>query len=153
MCPPFLWPGSFPSRLRFSFRLWFHLARLLFHPLVQLRFLEAPAITQLERGNLLLAYILVKRVRTHAQILRRLPNVHHFSRVGHRSFCLFVHFHSPAPTPVAAGLCFGLLPPSHCLCGGFGVPSISQPCKTSAGSESPRFLGFWGCFLELQGQA
>src|SRR5258708_37846966 len=58
---------SFRRRLRLTFHLRFHLARLLFHPLVQPRFLEAPAIAQLERRNLLLADVLVKRVRTHAQ--------------------------------------------------------------------------------------
>src|SRR5208337_5369057 len=61
----------------------FHLHRLLFHPLIQLRFLEAPAVTQLEGRNLLLVHVLVQRVRTHSQILRSLANVHHFSRVGH----------------------------------------------------------------------
>src|ERR1700736_465714 len=47
MCPPLLWPGSFHRPLGFLFRSLFHLARLLFHPLAQLRFLEAPAIAQL----------------------------------------------------------------------------------------------------------
>src|ERR1700681_1906647 len=79
MCPPFLrLPGSLGSRLRFLPALRFHLAGLLFHPLVELRFLEAPAVAQLESGNLLLAYILVERVRTHSQVLRSLANVHHF---------------------------------------------------------------------------
>src|ERR1035441_3834082 len=54
MCPPLLCPGSFHRRLGFAFRLRFHLARLLFHPLVQPRFLETPAVAQLECGNLLL---------------------------------------------------------------------------------------------------
>src|SRR6266536_5119255 len=60
MCPPFvvpasrrpqfflLCPSSFHGCLGFAFRLRFHLARLLFHPLVQPRFLEAPAVAQLE---------------------------------------------------------------------------------------------------------
>src|SRR5579862_3270914 len=110
MCPPFcgagalarVWfyltlSGSFRCRLRFAFQLRFHLARLLFHPLVQARFLEAPAIAQLKRGNLLLANVLVKRVWAHAQVLRRLANVHDFSRVSHSSSCLFtpVHFRHP----------------------------------------------------------
>src|SRR5271154_498517 len=44
MCPPFLrLPGSLGGRLRFLPALGFHLAGLLFHPLVELRFLEAPA--------------------------------------------------------------------------------------------------------------
>src|ERR1700692_1615297 len=76
------------------FRSRLHLARLLFHPLVQLRFLEAPAVAQLECGNLLFAYVLVERVRTHSQILRSLTNIHHFSRVGHVPFAL-----SPEPSP------------------------------------------------------
>src|SRR5580693_2921522 len=84
MCPPLLLPGGFGSRLRFLLVvLRFHLAGFLFHPLVELRFLEAPAVAQFESGNLLLAYILVERVRTHPQVLRRLANIHHFPRVGH----------------------------------------------------------------------
>src|SRR5579863_5065912 len=68
MCPPLLLPGSLGSCLRFS-ALRFHLAGLVFHPLVKLRFLEAPAIAQLESRNLLLAHVLVKRVRTHSEVL------------------------------------------------------------------------------------
>src|SRR5262249_40567780 len=77
-------PGSL-GRLRFLVPARFLLHRLLFHPLVQFRFLEAPAVAQLERGNALLIHVLVERVRTHPQVLRRLANVHHFSRVGHSS--------------------------------------------------------------------
>ena len=44
---------------------------------------EAPTVAQLESGNLLLAYVLVKRVRTDSQVLRSLANVHDFPRVGH----------------------------------------------------------------------
>src|ERR1700730_8440075 len=69
-------PGSFRPMLRSRF----HLTGLLFHPLIELRLLEAPAVAQLEGGNLLFAYVLVERVRTHSQILRSLTNVHHFSR-------------------------------------------------------------------------
>src|ERR1035437_8917579 len=89
MCPPFFnevrlrSSGSFHGCLDFLFALRFRFHRLLFHPLIQLRFLEAPAIAQLERRNLLLVHVLVQRVRTHSQILRSLANVHHFSRVGH----------------------------------------------------------------------
>src|ERR1700674_4052494 len=90
MCPPLLLPGSLGSCLRFVSALRFHLAGLIFHPLVELRFLEAPAIAQLESGNLLFAYILVKRVRTHSQVLRRLANIHHFPRVGHSLETLFI---------------------------------------------------------------
>src|SRR5271157_2576956 len=91
MCPPFFCDyeirlrssGSLYRCLDFLFAPRFHFHRLLFHPLIQLRFLEAPAIAQLERRNFLLVHVLVQRVRTHSQILRSLANVHHFSRVGH----------------------------------------------------------------------
>src|ERR1700722_13155008 len=59
MCPPLLLPGSLGSCLRFLSALRFHLAGLIFHPLVELRFLETPAIPQLESGNLLLADVLI----------------------------------------------------------------------------------------------
>src|SRR6202034_2074576 len=110
MCPPFrsagvppgsIWllhSGSLHRRLRFTFRSQVHLARLLFHPLVQLRLLEAPTVAQLESWNLLFPDVLVQRVRTDSQVLRRLANVHHFPRVGHSSFtpssrtaCAIVH--------------------------------------------------------------
>src|SRR5579862_1493181 len=71
--------GSLHGRLPLVLRSEFHLARLLFHPLVELRFFEAPAVAQFESRNLLLANVLVKRVRTHSQILGGLANVHHFS--------------------------------------------------------------------------
>src|SRR5581483_5538796 len=84
MCPPLQLPGSFGGCLRFI-AFHFNFARLLFHPFVQLRFFEAPTIAQLKSRNLLFAHVLVKRVRTHPQILRSLSNVHDFSRVGHHS--------------------------------------------------------------------
>src|SRR5580692_4864194 len=93
MCPPLLLPGSFSSRLRFVSAFRFHLAGFLFHPLIELRFLEAPAVAQLESGNLLLPYVFVERVRTHSQVLRRLANIHDFPRVGHSLQTLF------RPTP------------------------------------------------------
>src|SRR5215472_10500474 len=93
-----------------------HLARLLFHPLIQLRFLEAPAIAELKRGNPLFADVLVKRVRTHAQILRRLANIHHFSRVGHSSLTVSTRS-SPASIPVVAGFARRLPHPLHRLRG------------------------------------
>src|SRR5258705_7297241 len=89
--------GSLRGRLRFPS--YFHLVRLLFHPLVQLRLLEAPAIAQFESRNLLLVDVLIERVRTHPQVLRSLANVHHFSRVGHR-----VHAPSTESTPPLAGV-------------------------------------------------
>src|SRR5467141_860930 len=89
MCPPFFnevrlrSSGSLHRCLDFLFTPRFQFHRLLFHPLIELRFLEAPAVAQLERRNLLLVHVLVQRVRTHSQILGSLANVHHFSRVGH----------------------------------------------------------------------
>src|SRR6266849_3581557 len=48
MCPPLRLPGSLGDRLRFLLASRLHLVRLLFHPLIQLRLLEAPAVAQLE---------------------------------------------------------------------------------------------------------
>src|SRR5664279_6290950 len=102
MCPPFFCEvrlrssGSLDRCLDFLFAPRFHFHRLLFHPLIQLRFLEAPAIAQLERRNLLLVHVLVQGVRTHSQILGSLANVHHFSRVGHIvSLSRRIHFSAP----------------------------------------------------------
>src|SRR5580692_6752186 len=99
MCPPLFYEvrlrssSSFSRCLNFLFSLRFRFHRLLFHPLIQLRFLEAPAIAQLERRNFLFVHVLVQSVRTHSQILRSLTNIHHFSRVGHLRFptgsCVF----------------------------------------------------------------
>src|SRR5271170_5283223 len=86
MCPPLRLPGGFGSHLRFLLASNLHLGGLLFHPLVQPRLLEAPAVSQLEGGDLLFPYVLVKRVRTHPQVLRSLANIHDFTRVGHSSF-------------------------------------------------------------------
>src|ERR1051326_2499698 len=88
MCPPLQLPSSFDSCLGILFTSYFHLVGFFFHPLVEFRFLEAPAIAQFESRNFLLAYILVKRVRTHTQVLRRLANIHDFTRVGHKFVCL-----------------------------------------------------------------
>src|SRR5260370_6137073 len=57
---------------------------LVFHPLVELRLLELPAITQFECRNLGLGDVLIKGVGTYSQILRGLPDVHYFSRLGHK---------------------------------------------------------------------
>src|SRR5579864_4788173 len=126
ICPPLLLPGSFGSRLRFSLVvLRFHLAGLLFHPLVELRFLEAPAVAQLESGNLLLAYVLVKRVRTHSQVLRRLTNIHDFPRVSHSFQTLFTEL-TPLPR-AATGLSWERIPRTKRVRVNSGVPSIYQP--------------------------
>src|SRR5207245_6074159 len=64
MCPPLLLrSGSLHSCSGFLLAPRFHFHGLFFYPLVELRFLEAPAIAQLERRNLLLIHVLVKRVR------------------------------------------------------------------------------------------
>src|SRR5713101_6846994 len=83
MCPPLRLPGSFHGCLRSLLASYFHLVRLIFHPLIELRLLEAPAVAQLEGGDFLFPDVLVQRVRTHSQVLRSLANVHHFPRVGH----------------------------------------------------------------------
>jgi hypothetical protein len=57
-------------------------AALLLHPSVEHRLLEAPAIAQPEGWNLPLPNVFIECVRTHAQILRRLANVHHFACKG-----------------------------------------------------------------------
>src|SRR5579863_672132 len=142
MCPPFCGAGtrahvffvltlsgSFSGCLRLALRHRFHFHRLLFHPLIELRFLEAPAVAQLERGNLLLADILVQSVRTHAQVLRRLADVHHFSRVGHSCFLPFPTQTLPHSFP-CCGLCWETASPSLSAPRAFGVQSIYQPCKT-----------------------
>src|SRR5256886_3135395 len=83
MCPPLRLPGSFHGCLLLLLASGFHLVRLIFHPLIKLRLLEAPAVAQLEGGDFLFPDVLVQRVRTHSQVLRSLANVHHFPRVGH----------------------------------------------------------------------
>src|SRR5208283_55687 len=134
MCPPLLAPASSPASflllssgfarcLHFLFSACFRFHRLLFHPLIDLRFLEAPAVAQFERRNLLLVHVLVQRVRTHSQILRSLANVHHFSRVGH-SVSLRVRVY-------------------------FRVLSISQPEARASPRESPGFVGFYAVFLDF----
>src|SRR5215831_10864946 len=52
--------GCFRRRFRSPLGRRFHLARFLFHPLIEPRFLEAPAVAQLERGNFLFADVLVQ---------------------------------------------------------------------------------------------
>src|ERR1700727_3180986 len=157
MCPPFrsaavspalllLWPGSFRRRLRFTLCSRFHLARLLFHPLVQPRLLEPPAVAQLESGNTLLPDVFVQRVRTHSQVLRRLANVHHFSRVGHISLTLSSKL--PASLVFDHRLVLGDALALYVCQRPFGVPSYYQPGKTPRPSESPVFAGFSMVFLE-----
>src|SRR6266403_1347875 len=61
MCPPLLLrSGSLNSCSRFLIAPRFHFHGLFFHPLIKLRFFEAPAIAQFKRRNLLLVHILVE---------------------------------------------------------------------------------------------
>src|SRR5262249_41074606 len=112
------------SRLRFLPAPRFSLGRFLFHPLVELRLLEAPAIAQLESRNFLFPYVLVKCVRTHSQVLRRLANIHHFSRVGHRFQTLFTEL---TPFTAAAWPLGSEFLVTKRLRVNSGVPSIYQP--------------------------
>src|SRR6185437_8609806 len=109
MCPPLR--GSLSGRLRFP-ALQFRLAGLLFHPLVQLRFLKAPTVPQLESRNLLLVDVLVERVRTYAQVLRRLANIHNFARICH-SYLVPQRFVSDMPTH--AGRCWERIRSNNCF--------------------------------------
>src|SRR6267378_8557216 len=69
MCPPLLLrSGSLNSCSGFLLAPRFHFHGLFFHPLIQLRFFEAPAIAQFKRRNLLLVHILVECVRTDPQV-------------------------------------------------------------------------------------
>src|ERR1700674_1081007 len=156
MCPPFFnelrlrSSGSFHRCLDFLFAPWFQFHRLLFHPLIKLRFLEAPAVPQLERRNLLLVHVLVQRVRTHSQILGSLANVHHFSRVGH-NLPLSHSIQFPAQ-PFLPGDAeeFGRTKSSiQRVRVYFGVLSISQPVPRASQHESPGFFGFYGVFLDF----
>src|SRR5581483_2433472 len=148
MCPPLQLPGSLGSRLRFLLALGFHLVRLLFHPLVQPRFLEAPAVAQFESGNLLFAYVLVKRVRADSQILRSLANIHHFTRVGH-SLIPYPQNQSRSPVVFRKQAKLGREFLDHkCVRVNFGVLSIAQPGQTGPCDEILRFTGFFAVFLE-----
>src|SRR6185437_13596559 len=52
---------------------------LLIHPRIQQRLLEPPPVPQLERRNESLGRIPVERIPADAQILRRLPDIHHLA--------------------------------------------------------------------------
>src|SRR5262245_26232316 len=54
---------------------------LLFHPLVQNRLLELPAVPELEGRDFFFRHVLVERVRTDPQVLRSLSNVHYLTRI------------------------------------------------------------------------
>src|SRR6266850_2508145 len=71
MCPPLLLrSGSLYGCSGFLFAPRFHFHGFFFHPLVELRFLEAPAIAKFERRNLLFIHVFVERVRTDSQVLQ-----------------------------------------------------------------------------------
>src|SRR5438132_8757529 len=128
MCPPIRLPGSFHGCLRFLLASCFHLVRLIFHPLIKLRLLEAPAVAQLEGGDFLFPDVLVQRVRTHSQVLRSLANVHHFPRVGH-SFNPFPQNEALLPLSRGPqgrlGRKFPEAKAQNCVRVNFGVQSIS----------------------------
>src|ERR1039457_566594 len=156
MCPPFFCEvrlrssGSLDRCLDFLFAPRFHFHRLLFHPLIQLRFLEAPAIAQLERRNLLLVHVLVQSVRTHSQILRSLANVHHFSRVGHNvSPSHRIQLSAPPFLPGNADDIGRTKSSLRTRSSYFGVLSISQPELRASPRESPGFFGFYRGFLDF----
>src|SRR5580765_2390396 len=140
--------GGLRCRLRFPFRLRFHFARLLFHPLIQPRLLEPPAIPQLERGNLLFANVLVQSVRTHAQILRRLANVHHFSRVGHSSFLLSLRSCSSRPITRPHGIASGDFLTLSIGSEGYRCPEHISALKNPS---SKRISAFYGFFCRFPG--
>src|SRR5438067_11078991 len=86
--------GRAACGLRFLLAPSFSHAALALHPGVQDGFLELPAVAQLESGDAFLVNVLIKRVGTHAQVLRRLANVHHFTRIGHITFSPFLRYHA-----------------------------------------------------------
>src|SRR4030081_402672 len=59
------------------------LAHLPLHPAVQNRFTKFPSVAQLERRYFAFSDVTVQRIRRDPQILRRLSDVHHFSRFIH----------------------------------------------------------------------
>src|SRR3954462_411651 len=85
--------SSVPSYRSRGFGLLFAAAfadgALTLHPTVQDGLLELPAVPQLEGGNLFLVHVLVKGVRAHAEELRSLATVHHFTRIGHKNLSPF----------------------------------------------------------------
>src|ERR1035441_8094566 len=77
-----------------------------------------------------------------AQVLRRLPDVHHFSRVSHGSLCLFRHVHSRSGSP-ACGLYFRTTPcPQYRLRGLSVFRAYLNPEKPRLGANLRVSLGF-----------
>src|SRR5256714_2369077 len=136
--------GSLSGRLRFP-ALQFRLTGLLFHPLVELRFLKAPTVPQFESRNLLLVDVLVERVRTYAQVLRRLANVHNFARICHS--CAFPQ-RFVAGMPTHARRYWEENPLESLLRVNLSDLSIYQPRIGRGQGRIPRFSGFFAVFLE-----
>ena len=59
------------------------LAHLPFHPAVQNRFPQFPAVAKFKRGYFAFRNVAVQRIRADTQILRRLSHVHYFARFHH----------------------------------------------------------------------
>src|SRR5580698_1537183 len=74
------------------------LAHLAFHPAVQDRLAQFPAIAELECGNLAFGDVTVERIRANPQILRRLPHIHDFARFIHEDRNPCAH-HTPDIKP------------------------------------------------------
>src|SRR3954468_1792915 len=81
---------SYRSRgLRLLFAAAFADGALALHPAIQDGLLELPAVPQFESRDLFLVNVLVKCVRAHAEVLRCLAYVHHFTRIGHKNLSPF----------------------------------------------------------------
>src|SRR5882724_8441156 len=59
------------------------LTHLPFHPAVQDRFTQFPTVAEFKRGNFAFRDVTVQGIRGDAQILGRLPHIHHFARFAH----------------------------------------------------------------------
>src|SRR6267143_7103951 len=59
------------------------LAHFTFHPAVQDRFTKFPTVAEFKSGNFAFSDVTVQGIRGDAQILRRLPHIHHFTRFAH----------------------------------------------------------------------
>src|SRR5215475_14889993 len=78
------------------------LTHLAFHPAVQDGFAQLPPIAELERGYLAFGDVAVQGVRADAQILRRLPHIHHFTRFTHEERYSSDRMHARTKCPLPA---------------------------------------------------
>src|SRR4051794_27088438 len=120
---------------------------LALHPAVQDGLLELPPVPQLEGGNLFLVHVLVKCVRAHAEVLRSLANVHHFTRIGHKNLSPFhkIALSLAAGDSTLAGAARKFLLLSR---GGYCGVSYISVTTTYVKRElwfSSGFLGYLGC--------